>query len=158
MTKLKLFAVAVLSCVLCLAAQPAQAAVMTFSDRASFDAATGGGLSFESFEGSGFDAPTVSFTGFSMTETGGGNAVFRSGIGVTDGSFAAAYTDNGSSVLTFQFDSPINAFGFDIEILYLAQRSGITLQRGFADSADVGACYRISARATGCRTTWIRMG
>ena len=102
----------------------AQAGLMVYSDRTSFDAATGGGLSFESFEAAYSTASTVSFTGFSLGESGDGSAnnifSYTGGFGIdngiTDGSRAASSASHSSSLYTFQFDNPINAFGLDINL------------------------------------------
>jgi hypothetical protein len=101
---------------------PAFAAPVYFTDRASFDAATGGGLNFESFEADFAVADTIVFTGFTVSETLGINALaqLRNFPGtldaaITDGTGALSYDDNGDSVGTFfLFASPITAFGLDI--------------------------------------------
>ena len=49
-----------------------------FTDRTAFDAAAGGGLSFEGFEGAWTDTGGVAtFTDFSLSETGGINNLFH---------------------------------------------------------------------------------
>lgn len=104
------------------AACPAFAAPVYFVDRASFDAATGGGLNFESFEADFAVADTIVFAGFTVSETLGVNALgqLRDFPGlvdgaITDGTGALVYDDNGDSVGTFfSFAGPITAFGLDI--------------------------------------------
>jgi hypothetical protein len=101
---------------------PAFAAPVYFTDRASFDAATGGGLNFESFEADFATADTIVFAGFTVSETLGINILgqLRDFPGlvdgaITDGTGALVYDDNGGSVGTFfSFTSPITAFGLDI--------------------------------------------
>jgi hypothetical protein len=101
---------------------PVFAAPVYFTDRASFDAATGGGLNFESFEADFAVADTIVFAGFTVSETLGINALaqLRNFPGVldaaiTDGTGALSYDDNGGSIGTFfSFASPITAFGLDI--------------------------------------------
>ena len=103
---------------------PAAAVPMFFTDRAAFDAATGGGLSFEGFETPFAPAPSVSFTGFTLSEsdlfTPARSNIFSfdisGGTGLpTEGSRWAGYsqTDSGS-ISSFVFDSAINAFGVDL--------------------------------------------
>ena len=97
----------------------AHAALVFFSDRAAFEAAAGGGLSFEGFETPWTSAPSVAFSGFTLSETSGNpNSIISVGsfpsVGMpTQGSRWAGYQDNGSSVATFAFASPINALGVD---------------------------------------------
>lgn len=101
---------------------PAFAAPVYFTDRASFDAATGGGLNFESFEADFAVADTIVFAGFTVSETLGIDALgqLRDFPGlvdgaITDGTGALVYDDNGESIGTFfSFASPITAFGLDI--------------------------------------------
>ena len=96
-------------------AAPGARAQVFFTDRAAFNAAAGGGLSFESFETPFAPAPTVNFPGFSISETGAiSNTVFSDPFGATDGSLAAVYRDNDNSVSTFAFTSPVTAFGLDV--------------------------------------------
>jgi len=93
-----------------------------FTDRASFDTATGGGLSFESFEHDFAVFSTIVFSGFTVCETSGINNLgqLRDFPGVVDGAITHGtgglfYDDNGSSIGTFfSFTSPITAFGLDI--------------------------------------------
>ncbi len=102
-----------------LAAVPANAAHIVFTDRASFDLATGGGLAFESFEAPQSGA-TVNYLGLSVTESAGTNFITHTAINsfftgaTSDGANSIWYDDNGSSLATFLFDAPINAFGIDI--------------------------------------------
>lgn len=96
-----------------------------FTDRSSFQAASSG-LSFESFE-TPFSGSSVSFAGFTLSETGGSNFVVQypnnGGLGgahgnasVTDGSGSAWFDDNGSSIANFVFDNPTGAFGADVTV------------------------------------------
>ena len=111
----------VVSCFAILAC-PAFAAPVYSVDRASFDAATGGGLNFESFEADFAVADTIAFAGFTVSETLGTNILgqLRNFPGlvdgaITDGTGALGYDDNGSSVGTFfSFAAPVTAFGLDI--------------------------------------------
>lgn len=101
---------------------PVLAAPVYFTDRASFDAAAGSGLNFESFEADFAVADTIIFAGFTVSETLGINALgqLRDFPGlvdgaITDGTGALGYDDNADSVGTFfSFASPITAFGLDI--------------------------------------------
>ena len=103
------------SVLLAITAIPAHAGVVTFLDRASFDTTTGGNLNFESFEVSLANGPAYVLPGFRVSETNGNNFLQRAGgVSATDGAFSVAYFDNGASLLEFQFDQPVNAFGFDL--------------------------------------------
>ena len=111
-----------LGLVVSLASSSANAAPVYFTDRASFDAAAGGGLNYESFEADFAVADTIVFAGFTVSETLGINGLgqLRDFPGlvdgaITDGTGALGYDDNGDSVGTFfSFASPITAFGLDI--------------------------------------------
>jgi len=95
-----------------------------FTDRATFDAAAGGGLSFEGFEGSWTDTGGVAtFAGFSVSETGGTNDLFHGneagggGFSTTEGSDSLWFDDNGNSIGSFfSFSAPVTAFGVDLSI------------------------------------------
>lgn len=110
--------------VIVLTADRVSAAPIYFTDRSAFNAAVGSGLNSQSFETAFATAATVNFTGFSMTESGGTNAIanadssFATSVGlsnaITNGLRMAFFDDNDNSVLTFQFTSPINAFGVDL--------------------------------------------
>lgn len=110
---------------LLLAASIASAVPMYFTDRTTFDAATGGGLNFEDFEDAWTTAASVNFGDFTLEETNGVNLVAQAtitpnwfGAVVTSGSGAAAYHDNSDSIGTFfNFTNPITAFGLDITAL-----------------------------------------
>ncbi|MEO0439060.1 MAG: PEP-CTERM sorting domain-containing protein [Pseudomonadota bacterium] len=100
----------------------AWSAPIFFTDRALFDAETGGGLAFESFELlAGQFAPTAVLDDFSATETndGGNNVIgiggFVSGA-VTDGNNSLNYFDStGNSILVLDGFAPgTTALGFDI--------------------------------------------
>lgn len=108
---------------ICLFTTTASATPIFFSDRASFDAATGGNLSFESFESNFSVDPTITFAGFSVSETGGSNGLGQarnfSGLldgAITDGTGAIIFDDNGGSIGSFFSFSAgaINAIGLDI--------------------------------------------
>jgi len=100
----------------------AYAAPVYFYDRASFDAATGGGLDFESFEADFSVAPIIIFSGFTVGESNGDNGLGQlrnfPGIvdgAITDGTGALGFTDNGDSIGTFfSFNRQVTAFGLDI--------------------------------------------
>lgn len=106
---------------------PAFASPTYYTDRAAFDAATGGGLNFESFEADFGTAATIPFGGFpvggfSVSETGDGieNALYQTtypGLfheAITDEDKALYYASYDGSITTFSFPSPITAFGLDI--------------------------------------------
>ena len=102
-----------------------------YTDRSAFNAAAGS-LNFESFEvaPSGPQA-SFSFSGFTVEETNGTNALtnvlINSAFGtypVTNGSGALWYDDNDNSIGVFTFASPITAFGLD---LTTALNSSITI-------------------------------
>jgi hypothetical protein len=100
----------------------ATAAPLFFTDRAAFDAAAGGGLSFESFEGSPQEGASVTYGDLTFTESGGIdwfthtaiNSLFTSAT--TDGQHSIWYDDNNDSIstLTFGLASPVTALGLDI--------------------------------------------
>jgi hypothetical protein len=112
-------------CVLILAGR-ASAAIMFFTDRTSFNAAAGTSGITQSFETTFPTNGTVSFPGFSMTESGTGStpaiasadSTFAASVGlsnaITNGSRMAFFDDNDNSILTFQFGPPVNAFGVDV--------------------------------------------
>ena len=108
-------------CFLLFTANPVPAAPVYFTDRAAFTAAAGGGLTFEGFEAAFAVAPSVTFAGFTVSETNGIDALgqlrdFPALVaGITGGTGALVYDDNGASISTFfAFASPITAFGLDI--------------------------------------------
>jgi len=118
----------ILLCTVCFAvvACPAIAAPIFFTDRTSFNAATGGGLNFESFENDWSPVDTMVFSGFTVSETSGLNYLgqarnygFMSCV-ITDGTGALWYDDNTpsyDSIGTFySFTSPITALGMDITV------------------------------------------
>jgi len=115
---------------------------MYFTDRASFDAATGGGLAFESFE-EDFDwTPVKVFAGFTVSETQGVDALAQLRYysylpgAITDGTGALWYDDNGSSIGTFYaFTSPITAFGLDVTT---DEASTVTIGGSVSDSLVLG--------------------
>ena len=93
-----------------------------YTDRSTFLAAAGA-LNFESFEiAPSTYAEQYDFSGFSVKETDGINALTNVAINstfgtfpVTDGVNAIWYDDNGSSIGTFfSFAALTNAFGLDI--------------------------------------------
>jgi hypothetical protein len=97
----------------------ALAGVTLYFDRAEFDLASGGGLSFDSFEGNPVAGVALSRAGYTVSEVNGsGNAIGTGPMGLraTNGLNAAQYVDDGLSILTFSFDRSINAFGFDISV------------------------------------------
>ena len=105
---------------------PIQASPIYFDDRGEFDAATGGGLDFESFETFFSLSSTVNFSGFSLGESGStlidavfsepdsNSATFGLTNATTDGDRYALSIFHPGSLYTFQFDNPINAFGLDL--------------------------------------------
>ena len=130
--------------VACLFAGSANATPIFFSDRASFDASTGGSLSFESFESDFAVTPTIAFAGFTVSETGGVNALaqlrnFPGAVdgAITDGTGAIGYDDNGSSIGSFfSFTSLVNAIGLDIAT---SQASIITIGGSVSDTISLAA-------------------
>ena len=71
----KIFCIVTFVILLIVWCNSAAATPVYFTDRVAFDAATGGGLSFESFETPFASTATVAFSGFSVSETGGNNQV-----------------------------------------------------------------------------------
>ena len=114
------FALAVLA-----TAPSTHAAVVFYSDWTAFNTAGGNVLSFDSFEDDPGPAQTIVRSEYSMSENGSGTALVLDAIDSsllipnglsnanTDGAFAIIYGNSGGSILTFQFDNPINGFGFD---------------------------------------------
>ncbi|MEP3226766.1 MAG: PEPxxWA-CTERM sorting domain-containing protein [Parasphingorhabdus sp.] len=129
------------SAIALLSAVPAQAAEVIFTDRTAFDAATGAGLTFESFETEQSGA-TVNYPGFSVTESNGFDFITHTSINsfftsaTSDGANSIWFDDNGSSLATFVFDAPINAFGFDVAA---AAAGTMTFSGGAAGSFALGA-------------------
>ena len=128
-----------------LSATRADAVPIYFTDRTAFDAATGGGLSFEGFEGAWTDAGGVAnFAGFSVSETGGSpNNLFHGteagggGFSTTEGSDSLWFDDNGSSVGSFfSFSSPVTAFGLDVAIFNFAGGGSATVTIGGGSLSD----------------------
>ncbi|MEW4490033.1 PEP-CTERM sorting domain-containing protein [Thalassoglobus sp. JC818] len=124
-----------------------EAGFIIFTDRAAFDAAIAGGITTDSFEDGFATGDSVTRVGFSMSETGGlTNSIMASdaamlgflGLGGanTEGALAGTFADDGNSVLTFNFDSPINAFGID---LTSNVAGSITIGGDVASSVAVGA-------------------
>lgn len=101
------------------------AGFIIFTDRAAFDAVVSGGLTTDSFEDGFTTGASVTRSGFSLSESGGltdsimaSDAAVLGFLGLgganTDGSLAAAFSDDGSSVLNIDFTNPVNAFGVDL--------------------------------------------
>ena len=93
-----------------------------YTNRAAFQAAAGA-LTKESFEGMQQPVPaaTLTFNGFSVSETNGFNALtttesnsFWGSSSVTDGKNAIWYDDNDNSLSSFSFNQNIRAFGVDV--------------------------------------------
>ena len=93
---------------------------MYFDNQAGFLSAAGGGLGFESYENSSNNvSDTYNYSGFSVSETNGINALTNVAINgsfgsspVTDGVNAIWYDDNNDSLSNFfSFSSDVNAFG-----------------------------------------------
>lgn len=103
-----------------LAAVPAGAATTIYSTRAAFNAAAGGGLSLESFETPVATSGSLTYAGFTVTEVGGIPGIAHSSVvslvpaALSDGQFYINYDDNDPSVLTFVFNTAINAIGFNL--------------------------------------------
>lgn len=101
------------------AVSPALAAQTLYASRAAFNAAAGGGLSFESFEAQRNGA-TVFYPGVTVAEFSFSPLIVHTS---NNAAFTAAtthlansiwYIDNGGSLATFTFATPITAFGIDI--------------------------------------------
>jgi hypothetical protein len=120
----KLWTMSVVTAAIAIVAGNAMGAPTFFTNRSAFNAAAGGGLNFEGFEGSWNDtvAGTAVFSGFSLSETGGTNNLFHAteagggSFSVTEGIDSPWYDDNGSSIGSFfSFGgAPVRAFGLDI--------------------------------------------
>jgi hypothetical protein len=130
-------------------AGPAVAAPIFYSDQATFLAAAGAGLSFESFEASFPTGASVVFADFTVSETGGANGVGQlrdfPGLGVSavimDGTGGVVYDDNGSSVGTFfSFAFPINAFG-----IWIATSDASTVTVGGDVATSIGLLAGVPA-------------
>lgn len=128
------------SSLLLFAASIASAVPMYFNDRATFDIATGGGLDLESFETAWTTGPTISFSGFTLSETDGLNLVAQATSPspfITGGEGAAWYHDNGDSITTFfNFTNPINAFGLDVTTSFGSELGDTDITIG-GDASDV---------------------
>lgn len=104
--------------------QSASAALLIYTDRASFLSAAGGGLLFESFEGTPQAGESVPYGALTFVESGGANFITHTAINgyftaaTTHGNHSIWYDDNDDSVstLTFGFASPVNALGLDITV------------------------------------------
>lgn len=101
----------------------AMAAQTYFTSRAAFNAATGGGLAFESFEGPERTGGSVTYGGLTFTESNGLNFITHTRVNnfftsaTTDGDHSIWFDDNDFSVATLTFSSgPIFAVGLDIAI------------------------------------------
>lgn len=94
-------------------ASAVQAASVTYTSEAAFTAAAPG-LTMESFETSFASGLNQSFTGFTVTKSGGSNLVSDT-IYPTDGlrTLTTLSWSNGQTI-TFTFAAAINAFGFNI--------------------------------------------
>ena len=103
----------------------AQGGFILFTSRAAFEAATGGVLTFDSYEDVFAKSDSINRPGYDFNETGGSPnqfldmtqaqyAAFGMGAAVTDGNRAASFVNDANSLITFNFDTPINAFGFDL--------------------------------------------
>ena len=115
-----------------------------FTDRAAFDATAGGGLSFESFEGSPQSGASVTYGDLTLTESGGINFFTHTAINsfftsaTTDGQHSIWYDDNDGSIstLTFGLASPVTALGLDITT---ALNSTVTIGGEIASSINLTA-------------------
>ncbi|MEE4216116.1 MAG: IPTL-CTERM sorting domain-containing protein [Xanthomonadales bacterium] len=119
----------------------ALAAPTYYTDRATFEAAAGAGLSFESFESQFGVGATLIFTDFSVSESGGTNALAPASgfapFAITDGAQALAYDDNGASIGTFfGFVTPVEAFGLDLST---SEGSTVTIGGDVGDSVVLTA-------------------
>jgi len=125
----------------------AMAAPTFYTDRAAFNAASGSGLSFESFEDD-FNAASVNFGDFTVTETGSNygpsnDAVQRANPqgsndvgGNTDGTYTLRIIEDGTSIGTFSFPDPITKFGIDITFQNTA---GLTIGGDVSQSISMTA-------------------
>lgn len=125
--------------VLALAAGQAEAAKTFYSDRVSFDAAAGSLSGFESFESGFSPSASIDFGAFTVTETGDTfNTLISSVSNPTDGSRSLSFepTDAGSMV-TYAFDAPISAFGFDIALGNIDGPSTVTVGGDLSTTFDI---------------------
>lgn len=128
--------------VVVLAATGTTHGAMYFTDRTAFEAAAGGGLSFEGFEQDwATPVATIAFPGFSVSETGGANLLAQvrnytpsyRDVFITEGTGALYFDDNGSSIGTFfSFVNPITAFGMDIAVT--GENSTVAIGGSVSDS------------------------
>ena len=138
-----------LLCGLCLTwmASVVQADFILFTDRATFDAFTGGTPINDGFDGGPITSgATIDRDGFSVTESGARNTMGQLsdsilgliGLGGANTSepFAIFMADEGTSVLSFAFDAPANAFGFDITS---SADTTVTVGGGYEGSFDLTA-------------------
>ena len=134
-----------LSAIVCgFVAADAGAVPIYFSDRATFDAATGGGLDFEGFEGAWTDVGGVAvFPDFSVSETGGTNNLFHgteaggAGFATTEGVDSLWFDDNGSSIGSFfSFGAPVTAFGLDVSLFNFSGGGSATVTVGGGSLSD----------------------
>ena len=107
--------------ILGLFASGASATPTITNDEGAFNTAAGGGLTFEGFETAFAQAPSVAFTGFTLSETGGTiNRIssldyhYNTGFPIEGSRWAGFEID--SSVVHLTFDNPINALGFFISV------------------------------------------
>ncbi len=118
----------VLAALLILTTGQAQAALMFFTDRTSFDTAAGNLSGFESFETVSATLGPIDFGDFTVEETGDSlNLLFQDFL-PTDGTRTLAYnTQTPTSLLTYSFDSQISAFGFDVSAFNTSGPQTVTI-------------------------------
>ena len=114
--------------VLC-AVAPASAATTIYNDRAAFDLATGGSLTFEDFS-------DTTFENVSLATNEPGSAF------LTGGQLRARPTPAGTT-LTYTFTSPTNAFGGDFDLSPGGAGNGLrfVLDGGEIVSEEIGAPF-----------------
>lgn len=111
----------------------ASASPVFFTNRDLFNAAAGGGLAFESFEGEPQFGSLVTYGHLSFAESGGLNAITHTALNsffsgaTTNGANSIWYDDNGASLCTITFGElgQISAIGFD---LATAENSVVTIR------------------------------
>lgn len=121
------------------AAGQVEGAEIFYSNKTLFNAAAGSLSGFESFETAFSGAASIDFGPFSVTETNdSSNFLFQSSGNPTHGIASLGYIPGTtSSLVTFSFDSPINAFGFNIANNFTG--STITVGGDVSTSFTIGA-------------------
>jgi len=133
--------------VLCTLALSSWASPIYFTDRSAFQASAGS-LLLESFEGPLQGDSTLSYTGFQVSETGGGlnavvtcptNCITALSNALTDGSNYIWFDDNDNSIASFFNFSGGSAFAFGLDLTTHVS-SSLTFGGGaVSDTLSLGA-------------------